>query len=117
MNIEIKMVKEIPKKQIKIFEDKVVYDTAVLTREYTKGASAFPRLTGELDRQEIASSIVGSNAEYGLTAGVDYARYVWKMKDVDWTNKSTQPQWYFTTFKNHAEKIVNQAVSTALKEI
>jgi hypothetical protein len=117
MNIEVKWIKEIPKKQIDNFTDRVVYDVAVLTREYTKGTSAFPRLTGELERQEIATPIVGSNKEYGLSAGVKYAGYVWKMKDVSWTNKSTKPQWYYTQFKNDAEKIVNQAVLTAKKEI
>ena len=117
MNIDVKWVKEIPKKQIDNFTDRVVYDVAVFTREYTKGTSAFPRLSGELERQEIAAPIVGTHKEYGLTSGVDYAKYVWKMKDVSWTNKSTKPQWYYTEFKNDAEKIVNQAVNTALKEI
>ena len=117
MTIEFKWEKEIPKKQIAQFEDRVVYDTAVYTREYTKGTTAFPRLTGDLERQEIASPIVGSNKSYGLTGGVNYAKYVWRMKNAKWTNPSTQPQWYYTTFKNHAEKIVSQAVVTALKEI
>ena len=117
MNVEVKWVKDLPTKQINAFEDRVVYNCAVYTREYTKGTSAFPRLTGELERQEIASSIVGSNKEYGLTSGVDYARYVWKMKNVSWTNKSTKPQWYYTQFKNDGEKIVHQAVNSALKEI
>ena len=117
MNVEIKWVKDIPKKQINQFEDRVVYDMAVYTREYTKGTSAFPRLTGDLERQEIAAPIVGSNKSYGLTSGVDYAKYVWNMNNVNWTNKSTKPQWYYTQFKNSAEKIVAQAVSTALKEI
>lgn len=117
MNIEIKWEKEIPVKQINTFEDRVVYNCAVYTREYAKNTDAFPHLTGELERQEIAAPIVGSNKSYGLTAGVDYAKYVWRMKSPNWTNKATKQQWYYTQFKNDAEKIVNQAVSSSLKEI
>lgn len=117
MMIQFKWVKPLPTKQINAFEDRVVYNTALYTREYTKGTSAFPRLTGELERQEIAAPIVGSNKNYALTGGTDYAGYVWRMTGVNWSNKATQPQWYYTTFKNNAEKIVSQAISSALKEI
>ena len=37
MNIEVKVIRGIPKDQINKFEDKVVYNTAVATREYVKG--------------------------------------------------------------------------------
>ena len=117
MTIEFKWIKPLPEKQINQFEDRVVYNCAVYTREFTKGTSAFPRLTGTLERAEIASPITGSNKTYGLSGGVDYAKYVWRMTDVNWTNKATKPQWYYTTFKNQAEKVVSQAVSAALKEI
>lgn len=117
MNVKFEWVKPIPKEQINQFEDRVVYNTAVYTREYTKGSGVYPYLSGELSRSESASPIVGSHKEYGLTAGVDYALYVWNMKNVNWTNSSTQPQWYYTQFKNNAETIVNQAISSALKEI
>lgn len=117
MNVSVEWVKKIPKEQIERFEDRVVYDVALYTREYTKGTTSFPRLTGELERQEIAAPIVGSNKEYGLTAGVDYAKYVWRMNNPNWTNKSTKPQWYYTNYKNHKEKIISQAITAALKEI
>lgn len=117
MNISFTWLKPLPVNKINQFEDKVVYNTAVYTREYTKGTSAFPRLTGELERQEIKAPIVGSNKSYGLISGVDYAKAVWKMTDVNWTNKATKPQWYYTQFRNSKEKIIRQAVSSALKEI
>lgn len=117
MNVEIKIIKDIPKDQINKFEDKTIYNTAVLTREYTKTANAYPYLTGELRRSEVSSPIVGSNKSYGLTAGVGYAKYVWDYKNVNWTNSSTQPQWYYSVFRQKGASIVSNAVSRALKEI
>ena len=117
MNVEVKFIKGIPKEQISHFEDRVVYNTAVLTREYTKSRNAFPYLTGKLRRSEAAAPIVGSHKEYGLTAGVDYAKYVWKKKNASWTNPSTQPQWYYTNFSLSTMGIINDAVLRAKKEI
>lgn len=117
MNIEVQIIKDIPKDQIKKFEDRTTYNTAVLTREYTKSANAYPYLTGELRRSEVSSPIVGSNNSYGLIAGVKYAKRVWNYKNVNWTNASTQPQWYYSVFRQKGASIVNNAVSRALKEI
>lgn len=117
MEINFKITKDIPVKEITNFEKKVVYNTAVYTREYTKGASAYPYLSGRLQRTEIAAPIVGSGMTYGLTAGVDYAVSVWNYKNVNWTNSSTQPQWYASIFSKHYASIVNQAVNSSLKEI
>lgn len=117
MKVQFKWVKKLPIKELNKFEDRVVYDTAVYTREFTKGTNAYPYLSGKLARTEMASPVVGSNKKYGLTSGVDYAVYVWRMKGVNWTNKATKPQWYYTQFKNNSHKIVKQAVYKALKEI
>lgn len=117
MNVEVIILKDLPVKQIQNFEDKVIYNTAVLTREYTKNSNAYPYLSGKLRRTEVSAPIVGSNKEYGLTAGVDYAKRVWNYTDVNWTNPETKPKWYFTTFKNQANTIVSNAVVRAIKEI
>ena len=117
MNVEVKILKGIPVEQINKFEDRVVYNTALATREYVKSRNAYPYLTGRLARSEIASPIVGSNKTYGLTSGVDYAKYVWRMKDVNWTNPSTKPQWYYGAFKEKGYGFVTNAVIRAKKEI
>ena len=117
MKVEIEIVKDLPKAQINQFEDKVVYDIALYTREFTKNSNAFPYLTGELMRSEVALPIMGSNKSYGLGAGVDYAKYVWKMENVNWTNPDTEKQWYYSEFEKHHANIVSMAVSSALKEI
>lgn len=117
MNVEIKIIKGIPKEQIKKFEDKVVYNTAVFTREYTKQTNSYPYLSGKLNRSEISAPILGSNKEYGLSSGVDYAKYVWNMENVNWTNSSTEPHWYYSNFKKNSNTILYDAVTRAKKEI
>lgn len=117
MNIEVAIIKDIPVQQINNFEDRVVYNVAVNTREFTKSSDTYPYLSGTLKREEIKAPIVGSNKQYGLDRGVDYATYVYKMDGVQWTNKTTQPHWYMANFKNQSNLIVNNAVNSALKEV
>ena len=118
MQISVKFIKEIPEEQIRRFEDRVVYNTAAYTREYTKASSSYPYLTGRLARTEASTPIEKMGTlSYGLSAGVDYAKYVWNMDNVNWTNTATEPKWYFNNFKNHANTIVNQAVMTASREV
>lgn len=117
IEISVKIEKDIPEAQIKHFEDRVVYNTASLTREYVKGMGAYPYLTGDLERTEIASQITGGNAQYNLLAGVDYAKYVWNMTNVNWTNKGTKPQWYYNIHRKFEKTINASAIDKALKEI
>ena len=117
MNIEVQIIKGLPVEQINEFEDKTVYNCAAFTREMAKGLSAFPYRTGELMRSETKEPIVGSNKEYGLMQGVDYAKYVWKMTNVNWTNPQTEPQWYYNTFNKNGVGILTDAVIRAIREI
>ena len=117
MNVEVILAKPIPVEQISNFEDKTVYNTAVLTREYTKSSNAYPYLTGKLQKSEVAAPIIGSNKKYGLLAGVDYATTVWGYRNVAWTNPSTKPQWYYSEFREKGSIIVSNAVQRALKEV
>lgn len=112
MNIEYVVEKPLDKKSINNFMDRTVYNVARTTLSLTAGH--FPRRTGDLERTSYAMGVQGGNATYSLGAGVDYARYVWNMKDVHWTNPSTIPQWYYTIFKNKKEAIVSQAVSNSI---
>lgn len=117
MSIEVKIIKDIPEKQLNQFKDRVVYYTASLTREYTKGMGAYPHLTGDLERYEIASQITGGNQEYNLLCGVDYAKYVWKMTNVKWTNPNTIPKWYVNVYKQKDKLILNEASTRAIREL
>ena len=118
MDIDVKIVKDIPKKQIEKFEDRVIYNCAVYTREFTKSSQTFPYLSGKLEREEVSLPIQSlGKKEYGLGSGVDYAVYLWNKDKVNWTNSATKPKWYKTVFDNRKETIVSQAENTALKEI
>lgn len=117
MEISIDIKKGIPVEQIEKFEDKVVYNTAITTREYTKSRKAYPYLTGKLQASEVAAPIIGIDKEYSLLSGVDYAVYVYGFKNANWTNPSTQPQWYYTNFNNKGAVLLLDAVMRAKKEI
>ena len=111
MNVEYIVLKPLDKKSIDNFMDKTVHNVASTTLSMTTGH--FPRRTGDLERTSYAYGVKGGNKTYTLGTGVNYAKYVWEMKGVNWTNQSTIPQWYYTIFKNHAETIVSQAVKNA----
>ena len=117
MSLEVEIIKDIPEANIKKFQDRTVYYTAVETREYTKGMGAYPYLTGQLERSEVGSPITGSNATYNLLAGVDYAKHVWKYTKAKWTNTKTQPQWYYNVFRKYNNGILRTAQTKASKEI
>ena len=117
MNIEVIVVKGIPQTQLKTFMEKVVYNTAVLTRQRTKQMGAYPRLSGDLERAEFANNINGSGTSYSLCSGLEYDKYVWKMNNVQWTNKKTVPQWYYNVFRQKQQNIISEATHRALKEI
>lgn len=115
MNVEVEIIKGIPVQQIEQFEDRVVYNIAVETREETKTSKAFPVRTGTLKREEVAQEIIGSNKEYGLGAGTSYAHKVYQYEGVKWTNKKTLPHWYYSIYNKKGAIITTNAVVKALK--
>lgn len=117
MQVEVKIVKEIPEKQIDKFEDKVVYYTAIATREYVKSRHGYPRLSGKLRAEEIVAPITGGNKTYNLLTGVGYAKTVYNYHDVNWTNPSTLPHWYYTAFRIRGSSLLTNALYKSLKEI
>lgn len=118
IGVNVSIPKGLPIEQIDNFVDRVVYNTALITKEETKKQEAYPFRTGLLSKTEFNSQIVGSNKEYGLIAGVDYAVDVWGYpQNTNWTNPRTQAQWYETVYKNNKEKITDQAVRKALSEL
>ena len=118
MNVEFEIIKDIPVQQISKFESQTIKNVATLTRQETNTKRAFPYLSGELQRTELSGEPVNLNTlEYGLIAGVDYAKYVWKMEDVHWTNKKTKEKWYLTIYKNNKALITQQAIISALGSI
>lgn len=115
MNIELNIIKDLPKKELQRFADLVVYESARETLALTGGN--FPRLTGDLERGAYAMGVVDlGHMTYGLGSDVDYAKYVWEMPpSTHWTNPNTIAQWYYYIFRIRRDNIINQAVTAAKK--
>lgn len=114
--IKVTIEKPISEQNIREYEERVVMYAAAWTREYTKNLNAFPKLTGELERQEYKAPIVqrGNGAQACLLEGVSYARYVYKMKqNSHWTNENTLAHWYGNVYKKYEKEIVEKAKTSA----
>lgn len=118
IKVDISIPKELPVKELDNYMDKVVYNIARITLDFTNSKQRFPYLTGELNRAAMAEGVVseGNKTYHVGAAGVDYAPAVWKFpQDTNWTNPNTYAQWYMTEFKNEKEQIVSRAVNNALR--
>ena len=120
MNISVKVEipRDLPVKELDNYIDRVVFNTARITLDFTNSKQRFPYLTGELNRASMAEGVVGEgNKIYHLgAAGVDYAVDVWEYpQSTNWTNPNTYAQWYLTEYKSEKELITQQAVSNAMR--
>ena len=112
--------KELPREQIKNWQDKVVYTIARKTLDFTNSGSHFPYLTGELNRASMNEGVIEiSKGTYGLGAkGVSYAPRVWQYGEgTNWTNKNTIPQWYMGVFDKYKTEIVDDSIRVANNEV
>lgn len=112
--------KDLPKEQIKNWEDKVVYEIARKTLDFTNTNHHFPYLTGELNRASMNEGVITiSKGTYGLGAkGVEYAPKVWNYgTGTRWTNKNTIPQWYMGVFEKYKNEILQDAIKGADTEL
>lgn len=112
--------KELPREQIKNWQDKVVYSIARKTLDFTNTNYHFPELTGDLKRASMNEGVIEiSKGTYGLGAkGVDYAPRVWQYGEgTNWTNKNTIPQWYMGVFDKYKTEIVDDSIRVANNEV
>lgn len=118
-SVEVKVIKDLPVEQLRKWQDKVVYGMARVTLDITNSSHYFPYRTGALNQGSMAMGVQGANSEYELGAtGVSYAPRVWKFgADTNWTNPSTLPQWYVSTFSRHKTEIVQLAIKNAESEL
>ena len=121
VNVEVKVIEDLPVDKINKYADLVVYGVARATIDYTMAENRFPYLTGNLQRSAIAEGVrQESDKTYYLGAeGVDYAIMVWDMpqETTNWTNPDTYAQWYVTTYKNKKEIITQQAIDNAIRSV
>lgn len=119
IKVSVEIPRQLPIRELDNYTDRVVYNTARITLDFTNSKQRFPYRTGELQRASMAEGVVGEgNKSYYLGArGVDYAEDVWEYpQSTNWTNPNTYAKWYITEFKNEQEVIMNQAVNKAMKD-
>ena len=122
VEVEIKMLENLPTEKIDKYVDLVVYGVARNTLDYTMAENRFPYKTGNLQRSSMAQEIrQEQNGTYCLDVpvGAEYAMYVWNMpqETTNWTNPDSYSEWFLTTFQNKKEVITQQAVSTAIRSV
>lgn len=117
MTFDIEWIKEIPKRELKGFEDEVVYRVARMTLDFT--VPHIPFLTGRLQKASLKYGVQGENMVYSLGATEDapYARtvYNYSQTDTNWTNPRSYAQWFYTEFYNQKETILGNSVSVSYK--
>lgn len=116
-NVEVKIVKDLPIKEIDNYMDKVVFGIARATLDFTNTGHHFPYRTGALNRASMSEGVVkDSFGNYHLGArGVEYAPKVWNWgSNTNWTNPQTYPQWYITEFQKDKNLIVQSSIRNAL---
>lgn len=119
IKIDVIMEKELPVKELDMWRDRIVYNMARVTLDFSN--PHIPYLTGALEKSSMAFGVQGSNKEYGLgyTETTPYAKKVWNypQNGTNWTNPNSYAKWYETTFKNNREKIIEQAVNNAKENL
>ena len=119
-NVEIKVVKGMPFKELDKYVDLVVYGVARGTMDYTLSDNRFPRRSGNLQMSSMAHDPrKEKNGTYCLDVPTEaeYAKYVWKMENVAWTNPNTYPQWFDKVYLEKKELITQNAINNALRSV
>ena len=114
-SFDVSWIKELPRRELKGFEDETVYRTARMTLDFT--IPHIPYRTGDLNKSSLAFGVQGQDKVYSLGAGVPYAKYVWNFdqNNTNWTNPRSYSQWFLTEFRNQKETILGNAVSVSYK--
>ena len=117
-SISFKVIKPMPVKEIKEWEDVVVFGIARATLDFTNQRHHFPYLTGKLETASMDEGAVQeTKGTYHLGArGVEYAPKVWNYgASTNWTNPNTLPKWYNATYNKYRNEINEAALKNAEK--
>lgn len=102
---------------LKVIPDRVIYTVARMTLDQTRSDGIIPRRKGTLRTSSMAGGVRGSNGNYYIGSYTSYAKYVWKMHDVNWTTPGTDGQWYARTIQRHGQTIINNAINKAWRDV
>lgn len=91
------------------FKDRVVYDVAYNTLQYSN--PIIPKDTKTLILDTFDYGVKGSNCSYTIGSPTSYAKYVWNYDDATthWTVPGTGNQWFIKGLKKYGKVILQQA--------
>lgn len=95
--------------------DKVMYLVAHQVLEYS--VPIIPMDTGAMRETSKGRGVQQmSSGSYYIGSYTGYAKYVWKMHDVNWTTLGTDGQWYARTMQRHGQTIINIAINKGWRQ-
>ena len=120
IKVEVQILKDLPVDEIEEYMDLTIYGVARATMDYTLSDNRFPYRTGNLQRSSMAHD-PRKEKEYtyclDVPAEADYAKYVWNMENVNWTNLDTYSKWFETVYKEKKDIITQNAVNNAIRSV
>lgn len=100
------------KEEVKQVSDKIMYAVARITLDlsYTNIPLSNSKGRGKLRQTSMSAGVRGSEGNYYIGSYTNYAKYVWNMKDVNWSTPNTFGKWYEENWKRNRTNIMNQAI-------
>lgn len=97
--------------------DRVIYIVARMTLDQTRSDGIIPKDSGRLRTSSMAGGVKkSSDNSYYIGSYTGYAKYVWKMHDVNWTTSGTDGQWYARTMERHGQTIIKNAIDRGWRQ-
>lgn len=94
--------------------DKVSYAIARMTLDYTLPhipMSKRKRTSGQLRRSTSVYGVRGSNKNYTIGSVTSYAKYVYAMRNVNWTTPNTFGNWFHQIYKEKQNLMLKDAMN------
>ena len=120
VDVEVKIIKDLPIEELQKYVDLTIYGVARGTMDYTASDNRFPKRTGNLQMSSMAHDPrKENNGVYCLDvpAEAEYAKYVWNMENVNWTNPETYAKWFITVYQEKKDIITHNAVENAIRSV
>lgn len=90
--------------------DVITYVVARQTLDVVGSSEATAYRSGETQRSMYSNGVQADAQGYYIGDFTNYASRVYKMKNVNWTNKKTRPQWFHTIWQEQGELILDNCI-------
>lgn len=105
---------------LKDASDKTTYEIARKTLDMVGGSYVVARRSGDTEDSMFTGGLgyqggVQKDAEgYFIGNYTPYAKYVYEMKNVQWTRKTTQPRWFHFIWQQYGDMITKNCIERYL---